>query len=136
MCRPLARDGKPPRPAAALLVDRECNIRLCQMRVLSSCSSVSQTAAASYQELVLLETVLLVVCHQPLQDLNCACQPVSSCAVSIVHSAVCVPVCCAVLCCVLCRFDTVYCDDNLRVAQDIRGDTLIVTRDGPPRIFT
>lgn len=35
-----------------------------------------------------------------------------------------------------CRFDTVYCDDNLRVAQDIRGDTLIVTRDGPPRIFT
>jgi hypothetical protein len=34
------------------------------------------------------------------------------------------------------RFDTIYVDDNLRVAQDIRGDTLIVTRDGPPRIFT
>lgn len=33
-------------------------------------------------------------------------------------------------------FDTIYCDDSLRVAQDIRGDTLIVTRDGPPRIFT
>lgn len=33
-------------------------------------------------------------------------------------------------------FDTVYCDDSIRVAQDIRGDTLIVTRDGPPRVFT
>ncbi|KIZ03869.1 putative plastid-lipid-associated protein 11, chloroplastic [Monoraphidium neglectum] len=33
-------------------------------------------------------------------------------------------------------FDTVYVDDQLRVAQDIRGDTLVVARDGPPRIFT
>ncbi|KAI8475856.1 MAG: plastid lipid associated protein [Monoraphidium minutum] len=33
-------------------------------------------------------------------------------------------------------FDTVYVDDNIRVAQDIRGDTLVVARDGPPRIFT
>jgi hypothetical protein len=33
-------------------------------------------------------------------------------------------------------FDTVYCDDSIRVAQDIRGDTLVVERDGPPRIFT
>lgn len=32
-------------------------------------------------------------------------------------------------------FDTVYCDDSTRVAQDIRGDTLVVVRDGPPRIF-
>lgn len=33
-------------------------------------------------------------------------------------------------------FDTVYCDDVIRVAQDIRGDTLVVERDGPPRIFS
>ncbi|GBF91057.1 delta tubulin [Raphidocelis subcapitata] len=33
-------------------------------------------------------------------------------------------------------FDTVYVDDRLRVAQDIRGDTLVVERDGPPRIFS
>eukprot|EP00877_Chromochloris_zofingiensis_P002630 jgi/Chrzof1/12368/Cz06g31320.t1 len=32
-------------------------------------------------------------------------------------------------------FDTVYLDDDIRIAQDIRGDTLIVGRDGPPRIF-
>ncbi|KAK9836422.1 hypothetical protein WJX74_000143 [Apatococcus lobatus] len=30
-------------------------------------------------------------------------------------------------------FDTVYLDQNIRVAKDIRGDTLITTRDGPPR---
>lgn len=33
-------------------------------------------------------------------------------------------------------FDTVYIDDRIRVAQDSRGDTLVVERDGPPRIFT
>eukprot|EP00878_Enallax_costatus_P003582 GHUV01003796.1.p1 GENE.GHUV01003796.1~~GHUV01003796.1.p1 ORF type:complete len:213 (+),score=29.55 GHUV01003796.1:118-756(+) len=33
-------------------------------------------------------------------------------------------------------FDTVYCDGTIRVAQDIRGDTLVVVNDGPPRIFT
>eukprot|EP00775_Hariotina_reticulata_P010821 gene10821-10978_t len=33
-------------------------------------------------------------------------------------------------------FDTIYCDDDIRIAQDIRGDTLIVSRDGPPRIFS
>eukprot|EP00892_Ulva_mutabilis_P004221 jgi/Ulvmu1/2170/UM013_0014.1 len=32
-------------------------------------------------------------------------------------------------------FDTVYLDDSVRIAQDIRGDTLIVARDGPPREF-
>ncbi|KAF8065814.1 PAP11 [Scenedesmus sp. PABB004] len=32
-------------------------------------------------------------------------------------------------------FDTVYVDERYRVAQDVRGDTLIVERDGPPRIF-
>eukprot|EP00884_Botryococcus_braunii_P020507 jgi/Botrbrau1/713/Bobra.160_2s0036.1 len=32
-------------------------------------------------------------------------------------------------------FDTVYIDNRIRVAKDIRGDTLIVTRDGPPRSF-
>ncbi|KAG1674848.1 hypothetical protein FOA52_015236 [Chlamydomonas sp. UWO 241] len=32
-------------------------------------------------------------------------------------------------------FDTVYCDGDLRVARDSRGDTLIVARDGPPRWF-
>jgi hypothetical protein len=30
----------------------------------------------------------------------------------------------------------VYVDGSLRVAQDIRGDTLVVARDGPPRVFT
>jgi hypothetical protein len=34
---------------------------------------------------------------------------------------------------VCCRFDTVYMDDDVRIAEDIRGDTLIVARDGPPR---
>lgn len=32
-------------------------------------------------------------------------------------------------------FDTVYMDDELRIAKDIRGDTLIVKRDGKPRVF-
>ncbi|WIA17046.1 hypothetical protein OEZ85_013954 [Tetradesmus obliquus] len=32
-------------------------------------------------------------------------------------------------------FDTVYVDGKIRIAQDIRGDTLIVGNDGPPRIF-
>ena len=32
-------------------------------------------------------------------------------------------------------FDTVYMDDEIRVATDIRGDTLVVARDGPPRVF-
>ncbi|KAI3435994.1 hypothetical protein D9Q98_002051 [Chlorella vulgaris] len=32
-------------------------------------------------------------------------------------------------------FDTVYMDDEIRVAQDSRGDTLVVARDGPPRRF-
>ena len=32
-------------------------------------------------------------------------------------------------------FDTVYCDDSIRVAQDSRGDTLVVQRDGPPHRF-
>jgi hypothetical protein len=35
-----------------------------------------------------------------------------------------------------CRFDTVYVDGKIRIAQDIRGDMLIVENDGPPRIFT
>jgi hypothetical protein len=43
---------------------------------------------------------------------------------------VCVRVCAAR------RFDTIYCDGSIRIAQDIRGDTLIVERDGLPRIFT
>lgn len=34
------------------------------------------------------------------------------------------------------RFDTIYVDDQIRVAQDSRGDTLVVARDGPPRRFT
>lgn len=34
------------------------------------------------------------------------------------------------------RFDTIYVDDRIRVAQDSRGDTLVVARDGPPRRFT
>ena len=34
-----------------------------------------------------------------------------------------------------CRFDTVYLDADYRVAKDIRGDTLVVQRDGPPRRF-
>lgn len=33
-------------------------------------------------------------------------------------------------------FDTVYCDGTIRVAQDIRGDTLVVVNDGPPRVFS
>lgn len=32
-------------------------------------------------------------------------------------------------------FDTVYVDDRVRVAEDSRGDTLVVRRDGPPRVF-
>ena len=32
-------------------------------------------------------------------------------------------------------FDTVYTDEDIRVAKDIRGDTLIVQRDGAPRWF-
>jgi hypothetical protein len=32
-------------------------------------------------------------------------------------------------------FDTVYADNEIRVAQDSRGDTLVVARDGPPRRF-
>lgn len=34
-----------------------------------------------------------------------------------------------------CRFDTVYMDDRIRIAKDIRGDTLIVANDGPPARF-
>ncbi|PRW59761.1 cytochrome P450 [Chlorella sorokiniana] len=30
-------------------------------------------------------------------------------------------------------FDTIYVDDRIRVAQDSRGDMLVVARDGPPR---
>lgn len=33
------------------------------------------------------------------------------------------------------RFDTVYADKRIRVAKDIRGDVLVVARDGPPRDF-
>lgn len=36
----------------------------------------------------------------------------------------------------VCRFDTVYMDNKIRVSKDSRGDTLIVTRDGPPRDVT
>lgn len=32
-------------------------------------------------------------------------------------------------------FDTVYVDSSMRIAKDSRGDTLIVSRDGPPRTF-
>jgi hypothetical protein len=32
-------------------------------------------------------------------------------------------------------FDTVYLDKDIRIAKDVRGDTLIVARDGPPRWF-
>ncbi|KAL4458667.1 hypothetical protein ABPG75_013532 [Micractinium tetrahymenae] len=32
-------------------------------------------------------------------------------------------------------FDTIYVDDSIRVAQDVRGDTLVVAQDGPPRRF-
>jgi hypothetical protein len=35
-----------------------------------------------------------------------------------------------------CRFDTVYVDGKIRIAQDIRGDTLIVENNGPPRMLT
>jgi hypothetical protein len=44
--------------------------------------------------------------------------------------------CCWCCCCYCCRFNTVYVDGKIRIAQDIRGDTLIVENDGPPRIFT
>ncbi|CAL8472039.1 g11581 [Coccomyxa elongata] len=33
-------------------------------------------------------------------------------------------------------FDTIYLGRTLRVAKDIRGDTLVVERDGPPRSFS
>ena len=33
------------------------------------------------------------------------------------------------------RFDTVFLGDQLRIAKDSRGDTLVVERDGPPRTF-
>ncbi len=33
-------------------------------------------------------------------------------------------------------FENVYVDDRIRVAKDVRGDTLIVSRDGPPRVFS
>ena len=32
-------------------------------------------------------------------------------------------------------FDNIYVDDDLRVARDVRGDTLICTKAGPPRAF-
>lgn len=35
----------------------------------------------------------------------------------------------------VCRFDTIYLDESIRVAKDIRGDTLVVKRDGPPRRY-
>ena len=35
-----------------------------------------------------------------------------------------------------CRFDTVWLGSKIRIAKDIRGDTLIVERDGPPRSFS
>ncbi len=34
-----------------------------------------------------------------------------------------------------CRFDTVFIDDEFRISQDSRGDTLVCARDGPPRWF-
>lgn len=34
-----------------------------------------------------------------------------------------------------CRFDTVYLDADLRISKDSRGDTLVTTRAGPPRVF-
>eukprot|EP00951_Prasinocladus_malaysianus_P046369 scaffold638592_cov56-Prasinocladus_malaysianus.AAC.1 len=37
--------------------------------------------------------------------------------------------------CVVHRFESIYLDDKIRIAKDIRGDTLIVAKDGPPRIF-
>ena len=33
------------------------------------------------------------------------------------------------------RFDTVYMDDKIRIAKDIRGDTLVVANDGAPKRF-
>ena len=33
------------------------------------------------------------------------------------------------------RFDTVFLNQQIRVARDIRGDTLICIRDGPVREF-
>ena len=35
----------------------------------------------------------------------------------------------------MCRFDNVYVDSELRVAKDSRGDTLVVGRVGPPRMY-
>jgi len=32
-------------------------------------------------------------------------------------------------------FDTVYCDESVRVARDVRGDTLVSVRDGPTQIL-
>ncbi|KAF5827315.1 hypothetical protein DUNSADRAFT_870 [Dunaliella salina] len=32
-------------------------------------------------------------------------------------------------------FETIYIDDSIRIARDIRGDYLVVERDGPPRLF-
>lgn len=32
-------------------------------------------------------------------------------------------------------FDTIYLDKDIRIAKDVRGDTLIVARYGPPRWF-
>ena len=32
-------------------------------------------------------------------------------------------------------FDTVFIGEDIRVARDSRGDTLVVARDGPPRHF-
>jgi hypothetical protein len=33
------------------------------------------------------------------------------------------------------RFETVYMDEDIRIAFDSRGDTLVVARNGPPRRF-
>lgn len=33
-------------------------------------------------------------------------------------------------------FDSVYMDDRIRCAKDIRGDTLVAMRDGPPKLFS
>lgn len=32
-------------------------------------------------------------------------------------------------------FDTIYVDDRIRIAEDSRGDVLVVARDGAPRVF-
>ena len=34
-----------------------------------------------------------------------------------------------------CRFENVYLDDEIRVSKDIRKDTLVTVRQGPPRVF-